>query len=292
MTTEKAVQLANERFPIKGYMTSVAGNNVSGSRIRGVYYNIANTVRRYLQPGSKILDFGSGPCDKTAVLQLLGFQCSAYDDLQDDWHQNSGNREKILSFTRDCGIDFKLAVDYSLPFEKGQFDMIMMNAVIEHLHDSPRELLNSLLELTKPGGLLFITVPNAINIRKRLAVLFGKTNLTDYEEFYWHPDPWRGHVREYVKDDLVKLSGYLNLDVLEVKGCDHMVEDRLSPISRYPYLFFTGLFKGWKDSWMLVAKKKENWQPARTLPQEELFRIFPNTKKWQESGQKSNERRV
>jgi SAM-dependent methyltransferase len=274
MTTEKAIQLANEKFPIKGYMTS-------GSKVRRSYFNIANTVVRYLKPGTRILDFGSGPCDKTAVLQLAGFHCSAYDDLQDDWHKNPGNQEKIISFARACGINFKLATDYSLPFEKNYFDMVMMHSVIEHLHDSPRELLNNLLELTKPGGLLFITVPNAVNIRKRIAVLFGKTNLTDFEEYYWHPDPWRGHIREYVKDDLVKLSKYLNLEVLEIRSCDHMLEDRLSSVTRPIYLFLTSMFRGWKDSWLLVAKKKEGWQPRKTLPQAELFRIFPNIRKWQ-----------
>jgi SAM-dependent methyltransferase len=277
MTTEKAIQLANEKFPIKGYMTS---GSKSGSKVRRSYFNIANTAVRYLQPGDRILDLGSGPCDKTAVLQLLGFNCSAYDDLQDDWHQNPGNKEKIISFARACGINFKLATDYSLPFEKDYFEMVMMHSVIEHLHDSPRELLNNLLERAKPEGLLFITVPNAVNIRKRLAVLFGRTNLTDFEEFYWHPDPWRGHIREYVKDDLVKLAAYLDLEILEIRSCDHMLEDRLSSVSRSVYLFLTSVFRGWKDSWLLVAKKKAGWQPRKTLPQEEFLRIFPNVRKW------------
>jgi SAM-dependent methyltransferase len=268
MTTKEAIQLAIEKFPFKDYMTS-------GSEARRVYFNVANAVMRHLQPGSRILDFGSGPCDKTAILQLLGFQCSAYDDLQDDWHQIPGNQDKIISFAKECGIHFKLAMDNTLPFEKNYFDMVMLHAVIEHLHDSPRELLNDLLELVKPGGFLFITVPNAVNIRKRIAVLFGKTNLTRFEEYYWPPGPWRGHIREYVKDDLVKLSEYLSLDVLEIRGCDHMLEYRLSPISRTVYLFFTGMFKGWKDSWLLVARKRQGWVPRRTVPHEKLAELNP-----------------
>jgi len=268
MTTKEAIQLAIEKFPFKEYMTS-------GSKARRVYLNVANTVVRHLQPGSRLLDFGSGPCDKTAILQLLGFECYAYDDLQDDWHQMPGNQEKIISFARDSGINFTLAVDRIMPFEKNFFDMVMLHAVIEHLHDSPRELLNDLLEFVKPGGFLFITVPNAVNIRKRIAVVFGKTNLTRFEEYYWPPGPWRGHIREYVKDDLVKLSEYLNLDVLEIRGCDHMLEYRLSPISQSVYLFFTGMFKGWKDSWLLVAKKRKGWVPRRTLSQEKLAEINP-----------------
>jgi SAM-dependent methyltransferase len=269
MTTEQAIKLASEKFPFKDYMTS-------GSRIKRVYLNIVKSVARHLQPGSRILDFGSGPCDKSAALHFLGYQCTAYDDLEDDWHKLHDNREKIMSFAKDCGVNFKMATDRSLPFEKNSFDMIMLNSVIEHLHDSPRELLNNLLEFATPGGLLFITVPSAVNIRKRIAVLLGKSNLTRFEEFYWDDDPWRGHVREYVKDDLIKLARYLNLEIIEIRSCDHFVENRLSKFSQPVYLFLTGIFRGWKDSWLLVAKKKEGWKPRKTLPQEELLRIFPN----------------
>ena len=272
MKTEEAVRLTVEKFPFKEYMTV-------GSSIRGTYSDVANTVVRHLRPGSRILDFGSGPCDKTAILQLLGFDCFAYDDLQDDWHLNPGNQKKIISFAKECGINFTLAADYVLPFEKGFFDMVMLHGVVEHLHESPRGLLNDLLELTRPGGLLFITVPNAVNVRKRLAVLFGKSNHPPFDEYYWS-DPWRGHIREYVKADLAKLSKYLNLEVLELRSCDHMIEDRLSSVSRAAFLFVTSMFRGWKDSWILVAKKKEGWTPRRTLPQDEYLRIFPNTEKW------------
>ena len=96
MTPEKAIQFVQEQFPFEGYMHSE----------KDVYLNIARTVLHYLQPGSKILDFGCGPCNKTAILQTLGFICSGYDDLQDDWHKILGNRQKILDFdvtvTNNC----------------------------------------------------------------------------------------------------------------------------------------------------------------------------------------------
>jgi len=266
MTIDEAIQRTIEEFPFQGYMTSAETAN-------GAHSNISNTVLRYLRPGSAILDFGCGPCDKTAILQFLGFRCSAYDDLQDDWHKMPGNREKILSFANRCGIDFKQANGGILPFEKNSFDMIMLHDVLEHLHDSPRDLLNDLLELAKPEGLLFVTVPNAVNIRKRIDVLSGRTNLPHFESYYWYPGCWRGHIREYVKDDLVKLSEYLNLDVIELRGCDHMLQ-KLPVTARPIYLFVTGMFTGWKDSWLLVARKMKGWAPKKTLPQAQLARIL------------------
>ena len=187
------------------------------------YSNISNTIKKYLDCGSKILDFGSGPCDKTAVIQSLGYKCSAFDDLQDDWHLEDNNKEKIINFVKDFNIDFRLASNGYLPFEKESFDMVMLHDVLEHLHDSPRELLNDLAELIKPNGLLFITVPNDINIRKRLAVLMGKTNLPNFATYYWYPGPWRGHVREYVKNDLKMLCEFLGFKINELHSCHHML---------------------------------------------------------------------
>lgn len=273
MTSEEAIQLVIQRFPFEGYMTS-------GTTTKGVYSAIANTALRYLQPGSKILDFGCGPCDKTAVLQFLGFQCSGYDDLYDDWHKIPGNKGRILAFTKECGIDFRLANGNVFPFKRKWFDMIMLHDVLEHLHDSPRDLLNDLLELVKPEGLLFVTVPNAVNIRKRIDVFWGKTNLPRFESYYWYPGSWRGHIREYVRDDLVKLSEYLGLEVLDLKGCDHMLE-KLPNVVRPVYLFMTKVFTGCKDSWLLVARKRQGWISKKTLPRDELARILGKSTSYQ-----------
>lgn len=255
---EEAIRTVIQRFPFEGYMNPASGG----------YLNVAQTVRRHLPPGSSILDFGCGPCDKTAVLQLMGYECSGYDDLQDEWHREGDGREKILAFARECGVDFREPVGGELPFEKHSFDMVMMHDVLEHLHGSPRHILGHLMEFLKPEGLLFVTVPSAVNIRKRIDVLFGKTNMPRFEEYYWTDTPWRGHVREYVKDDLEKLAGYLDLEKLELRSCDHMLE-KIPPAARPAYLRVTNLFPGWKDSWMLVAGKKPGWS-ATELDQEEL----------------------
>lgn len=246
----------------------------------GAYETIATMALRYLKPGSKILDFGCGPCDKIAILQQLGFHCSGYDDLQDYWHALPGNREKILAFASNFKIDFNLAGNGRLPFGNGQFDMVMSHDVLEHLHNSPRDLLNDLLELTNPDGILFVTMPNAVNIKKRIKVVFGKTNLPPFEDYYWYPGAWRGHVREYVRDDLIKLAEYLNLDILELKACDHMLQ-KLPRGVRTLYLCLTKLFPGWKDTWLLVAKKRKNWEPRKMLPKEQLIAIIGKNTSYQ-----------
>lgn len=259
-SVDQAVAAVERRFPFRGYVRSE----------RGAYHNVARAVLRRLRPGDRVLDVGAGPADITAVLQCLGFRCAAYDDLSDQWHGLDGNREQILEFARETGIDYRVATGGPLPFERESFDLVMSNDVLEHLHDSPKELLNDLLELVRPGGFLFLTVPNAVNLRKRIDVVLGRTNLSPYESYYWHPVPWRGHVREYVRGDLVKLAAFLDLEVLELDGCSHMLT-KLPKSLRPVWNALTWAFRGWRDTWMLVARKRPGWSPRRTLPSAERW---------------------
>ena len=155
--------------------------------------------------------------------------------------------------------------------------MIMLNDVLEHLHDSPRELLNDAIECIRPGGFLFVTVPSVVNLRKRVSVFLGQTNLPDYDTYFWYPDPWRGPVREYTKRDLKKMVHYLGLEIKELKGCHHMLE-RVPKNLRLIYKFITWILPNTKDTWMLIAKKPDNWMPQRSLSKEKFDEIMANTK--------------
>lgn len=259
MNIDQAIEKVDSEFPFENYLGGISDSHV----------NIATTVKKWLPSGGTILDFASGPCDITAVLQTLGYQCSACDDLSDPWHK--GNEGKIQAYAKEVGIDFHLLKDRVLPYTENTYDMVMAHAVLDHLHDSPRELMNKLVSFVKPGGYLFVTLPNAVNIRKRIAVMRGRTNMPPYEAYYWYPGSWRGHVREYVRDDLQQMATYLNLEVVDLRGCHHMA--RKVPSSVRPiYYALTSVFKGWRDSWTLVAKKPNDWQP-KELDQEELDRI-------------------
>lgn len=257
MNYSDAKRLVERKFPFPGYMGSAVDS----------YSIISETVHRYLRGGDSILDYGSGPCDKTAVLQAQGYLCSACDDLSDAWHRETDNIQKVAEFAREMKIDFHLTCNGDLPFDRESFDMVMMHDVLEHLHDSPRELLNDLLELVRPNGFLFITVPNAANIRKRLSLAVGRTNYTRYDKYYWYPGPWRGHVREYVKHDLILLAEYLGLELRELRSCHNMTA-RLPWLVRMLYVGITNFFPGWRDTWLMVAQKPSSWRPKRTLDED------------------------
>jgi SAM-dependent methyltransferase len=260
----EAVDLVRDHFPFPDCLERLIPGCVNTTKAILRHLPAAKTTR--------ILDFGCGTGEKAAALSALGYQCSGYDDLGDDWHKIPGNREAIERFNAAMGVEFKLARGEEFPWGPRTFDLIMLNDVIEHLHNSPRTLLNRLLQLLKEDGLLLITVPNAVNIRKRIDVLFGRTNLQKFDLYYWYPDPWRGHIREYTKGDLRLLSRYLGLRTVELQSCDHML-GRIPGSFRPFYLAVTGVFRGWKDTWLLIAKKEKGWKP-REMTRAELSRLF------------------
>ena len=264
MALEEAIRIMQEKCPFEDYINPA----------KGAYLNITETVMKYLEPPAKILDFGAGLCDKTAVLTVLGFDCSACDDLQDHWHKLPGNREKIIHFATDYNVNFHLMEhEADFPYQKDEFDMVMMHDILEHIHDSPRDLLNDLLEFLKPGGYLFITVPNAANLMKRVFLAMGRTNLPSFDSYYWYPSSWRGHIREYVKDDLIRLTSYLDLDRIELHGCHNNLNSIPRPL-RPLWLVLTRIITGGCDNWLLVAQKKEGWQSRKYISEEELREIM------------------
>jgi SAM-dependent methyltransferase len=246
-------------YPFPGYMDTVWP----------AYHNIAQTVERVLPKGSRVLDFGSGGMDKTALLSAMGYKMYAHDDLKDDWHRLGDNLDKLMAFAKQFEIEFHPALD----FAPKSLDMVMVHDVLEHFDDSPRELLNRLLGFVRTGGYLFVTVPNAANIRKRISALLGHTIHPPYDLYYWCSGEWRGHVREYVKDDLVRLGRNLELSNVEVFSAHHMIERKVPKMARPVYRVVTATFSGWRDTWCLIASKPADWKPQSAKVGSDYFRL-------------------
>ncbi len=265
MTPHQAIQKVKDSFPFKNYIT---GDLES-------YITVADVVSKHTRPGDKLFDLGSGPCDKTAVAQVLGCECTAVDDLKDDWHLRGDNIPKIEKFAKEMGIHFSR--EFSPPIAN-ELDMVMLNDVMEHIHDSPRELMNALVNGLKPGGLVFISVPNLANIRKRIDLLRGRTNLPRYDLYYWYKGPWRGPQREYVRGDLNSLCKNLGLEVVELYTVHHMLQN-LSPKLRPIYKLVTNLFPDWRDTWVLIARKPESWAARMELSDKEFAKVYGTVNK-------------
>jgi SAM-dependent methyltransferase len=99
----------------------------------------------------------------------------------------------------------------ALPFEAESFDVVTSFDSLEHWHHSPRALFAEIQRVLRPGGLLLIGVPNAVNLRKRLAVLLGRSNWSRFDDWYL-PTDFHGHVREPVRSEFERMAPDLGLE--------------------------------------------------------------------------------
>jgi len=262
---EEAWEWVTREFPFSGYIRPARKES---------YFEMPKAISKWIAKGSPILDFGAGPCDKTSLLSLIGYKITAFDDMGDEWFNFGDNRRKILNYAEKTGIQYVLPnANNSFTFPHNHYDAIVLNNVIEHLHESPRHLLNCLLSYLKSNGYLFIAVPNAANLRKRISLLFGKTNYSAFDYYYWSPGVWRGHIREYVKKDLILLAHFLGLKIVELSTHHYHLE----VLPKKLRWFFVGLCKlspGLRESWMLVAQKPSYWNPRFKPTHKVFYRAF------------------
>lgn len=79
---------------------------------------------------------------------------------------------KLLSLARKKGLKTKRAdLEKKIPFPDSFFDIVVMHHVLEHIADSDK-LLYEVNRVLKPGGLIFLTVPNVASIFSLAHLLF------------------------------------------------------------------------------------------------------------------------
>ena len=64
------------------------------------------------------------------------------------------------------------------PLDELRFDSVLLMDVLEHVPD-PARILASVRRLLRPGGRLFVSLPNVANLTVRLALLFGRFEYAD-----------------------------------------------------------------------------------------------------------------
>ncbi|CAD6491590.1 MAG: Ubiquinone biosynthesis O-methyltransferase [Candidatus Argoarchaeum ethanivorans] len=231
------------------------------------YSTIASQIMKEYPAGSKILSIGSGPCDFEAVLSKLGYGITAIDDLNDHWHLIGKNRERIRNFAKQMNIELITQSAGSPELKENYFDVVLLIDIIEHLHRSPRELLNYSISLLKLNGLLIVETPNTVALVNRLKVLFGKTNQVSADFIYWNVGEYRAHIREYTSSELKQILSYHNLTAVNSKMVNIMIDhvkagNFLKNIIIKSYKLVSGLYPNFRDTILISGKKPKDWNPT------------------------------
>ena len=124
--------------------------------------------------------------------------------------------EKLSLSNTHPNVTFILSLfeEFSYSTYGKKFDYIFCNYILEHVYDTA-VILSNLKSLLKPGGLLFIVVPNSLALSRQLALQMGL--IKDLEELTEN-DHKHGHRRVYNKDSIIKDVTDAGFVVKSVKG--------------------------------------------------------------------------
>ena len=110
----------------------------------------ANAVTR---DDCRILEAGSGPAFASSIFNAEDRVCLSIAVDIDIEALHEARR-------RDSGLALVVADVQRLPFRNGSIDLCWNSSTIEHL-ETPEHALDEMKIVTKPGGMIFVGVPNS-----------------------------------------------------------------------------------------------------------------------------------
>src|SRR5262249_34369744 len=158
---------------------------------------IVREFRRLLPVTGKVLDVGCGRGQLGGAIRDLGWEV---------WGVENSPEACATANTRLSGLveaDLNDMVSVRRGLGDQTFDGLIFSDVLEHVY-APRTVLENYLALVKPGGLVFVSVPNFVVWTNRLKLTFGRVDYTDTGVMD------RTHIRLFTfrgAKELVKASG-------------------------------------------------------------------------------------
>jgi SAM-dependent methyltransferase len=184
-----------------------------------ISFHVHTVMQELNKPPSDIsvCDVGGGVGLFSIACASLGFRRSVLvDDFSDPVNEKHG--DSALEVHRKLGVEIVQAdaVRDGLPFD-GQIDAFTSFDSMEHWHHSPKRLFTQARQKLTPSGVFFLGVPNALNLRKRIAVPLGLGKWSRMSDWYESPT-FRGHVREPDVDDLRYIARDMKLSKVQIIG--------------------------------------------------------------------------
>lgn len=144
-----------------------------GGRDLEIKKSVFYFLKDYLREGQNVLDIGAG---FGGLLKIIKEESGA------NIHGIELNDLDVRAAKKFYGLDLfhgSLA-DFSVSAENYcKFDVIIMHHTLEHLPE-PLNSLEQIKKLLKPGGILYIGVPNIMNIKKRPEIFFQTAHPFSY----------------------------------------------------------------------------------------------------------------
>ena len=165
----------------------------------------------------RILDFGSWLSNFSLALHYEGYGVTAAEM----WSRYAPALDAQKRLLADHHVD---VIDMSMITGRPQgprYNVVLFMAVIEHLQNSPRQILRTLYDCLLPGGLLILDTPNLACLANRKRLQVGDSIFPPIEEQFYTEAPFEGHVREYTFRELHWMLFSSGFEIIHWEGFDY-----------------------------------------------------------------------
>ncbi len=173
-------------------------------------------IERFMEKG-RLLSVGCGDGVEIEVGQELGWTDEGYDV--------------------DAAATAEVARRYSAVVHSGEFaslraksapfDAILMDQVIEHLKD-PGDYLRNIFDMLRPGGVLFLGMPNLNSFSNRAKTLMGKFGLKGQKRGRHYA--FKHHIFFFSPGVLRRILERYGFEVLCIRGSLKPQKKKLTPV--------------------------------------------------------------
>jgi 2-polyprenyl-3-methyl-5-hydroxy-6-metoxy-1,4-benzoquinol methylase len=171
-------------------------------------YDFDNTIQLKWYP-QRIVQFSEGAKSLLELGLGHGITANVFGQFFEHHVVIDASKAVIENFRQQYpGAKVKIVESYFETFESTEtFDVIVFGYILEHV-DDPVRILRHFRKFLAPNGKMFVTVPNAEVLNRRLGHLAGL--LPDMQQLSEH-DHLLGHKRYYTVDSLradIEQAGY------------------------------------------------------------------------------------
>lgn len=186
---------------------------------------VERTTKKYLPPGSKILEGGCGYGGYVYALQRWGFDAHGVDFAT----VTINKVKKIFPNLNIISGDVR-----ELPYPDSFFDGIWSFGVIEHFFEGFEEVAKEMRRVLKPGGFVFVTFPHMSWIRR------AKSKCGLYRKFTHQIDTSRFYQFALSDNEVVDIFsrfGFIFCECMDLDGVKGLKDEVyfLRPILRVVY---------------------------------------------------------
>lgn len=180
----------------------------------------------YLEPGNRVLDMGCGTGVYTFALREQGYYEVFLADL---------SFKMLLQAQKKSLSNLVQADGEQMPFPDHFFDAIISTAMLEHVVD-PGLILEEMLRITRPGGVLFLVTPN-LDYYVRVAEKFMRIIKSWRQEEKIVANPERAlYERLLSRDEIIRLLQHDGIEFLKYQSIYFIYAKRM--LTRLPPKFF------------------------------------------------------